>query len=169
MWCVPWGDSKVLLRPRERSMCLRDGSVVSRSGTSWIVKGQERRNMTSLGTTCEEEDETTLWAERSHWEKRIRRERQAHGAEQEGCACAGYRACLHPPSSGNQQKCYGSVFSRLLWIPRSITLWNSKAAKYIHKGKGSIFFPSLLYPGPAAEWMNTTPPARKFSANHFTC
>ena len=50
------------LRPGKRSMCLRDGSVVSRSGTSWIVKGQERRrNMTSLGTTHEEEeDETTL-------------------------------------------------------------------------------------------------------------
>ena len=51
------------LRPGKRSMCLRDGSVVSRrSGTSWIVKGQERRrNMISLGTTCEEEKgETTL-------------------------------------------------------------------------------------------------------------
>ena len=132
----------------------------------WRAKKEE-----SLGTTCEEEeDETTLWAERSHWEKRIRRERQAHGAEHEGCTCAGYRACLHPPSSGNQQKCcYESVFSRLLWIPRSITLWNSKAAKYIHKGKGSIFFPPLLYPGPAAEWMNTTPQARQFSANQFTC
>ena len=44
MWRVPWEDSKVLLRPRKRSMCLRDGSVVSRrNGTSWIVKGQERR------------------------------------------------------------------------------------------------------------------------------
>ena len=124
----------------------------------WRANKEERRNMTSLGTTCEEEeDETTLWTGRKELGERDKHMGQRH----EGCACTGYRTCLHSPSSGNQQKCcYESVFSRFLWIPRSTTLRNSRTAKDIHKGKGSVFFPFLLYPGPAAEWMNNTPQAR---------
>ena len=80
-WCVPWEDSKVSLRPRKRSMCLRDGSVVSRrSGTSWIVKGQQRRKK-KYDIIGNHMWRGRGWNHFMNWEKRIRGERQAHGAE----------------------------------------------------------------------------------------
>lgn len=92
---------------------LGDPAVLSRrGGTSWIVKGQERRrNMTSMGTTCEgEEDETTLRVERSHWEKRTiwkvcwrkewERERGKDLRQITKDMYAGCRAWVHPRCSG---------------------------------------------------------------------